>query len=221
MGSKERRHREKQRRRKSILDTARDLLFKKGIDATTMNQIARNAELSVGTLYLYFKNKEDLYAALQEEGLDILFENIKAVHEKELPPGEKLMEMALEYLDFSEKHRTYYEIINYFLASPKVVFPVHLKERIDEHGDRILSLVEGVVKDLVENDSLDERTLRRKSIFYWSNLHGMLQFRKLQNTILKREPFREFYLSIVSCVLQVLGQSGPKNPREEKEHPGE
>ena len=79
MGSQERRKREKELRREYILDTARDLLFQKGINAATMNQIARNAELSVGTLYLYFKNKEDLYAALQEEGLDILRDMIAEV----------------------------------------------------------------------------------------------------------------------------------------------
>ena len=116
MGAKERRKREKQLRKDHILDTARTLLFKKGINATTMNQIARNAELSVGTLYLYFKNKEDLYAALQEEGLDVLLEHIRAVEEKDLPPQQKLEEMALAYLDFSEQHRKYYEIINYFLT---------------------------------------------------------------------------------------------------------
>ena len=64
MGAKERRLREKQLRKDHILDTARSLLFKKGINATTMNQIARNAELSVGTLYLYFKNKEDLLLSI-------------------------------------------------------------------------------------------------------------------------------------------------------------
>ena len=79
MGSIERRQREKEQRREQILNTARELLFKKGIDATSMNQIARNAELSVGTLYLYFKNKESLFAALQEEGLTLLCDKIKEI----------------------------------------------------------------------------------------------------------------------------------------------
>jgi AcrR family transcriptional regulator len=204
MGAKERRQREKHLRRKHILDTARDLLFKKGINATTMNQIARNAELSVGTLYLYFKNKEDLYAALQEEGLDLLFESISAVEKKDLSPQQKLEEMALAYLDFSEQHSNYYGIINYFLTSPEVVFPPHLKERIDEHGNRILNVIERVLDEVLPGRGHDKKTLRRGALVYWSNLHGMLQFRKLKNTILKGEDFHELYIHNIRCVLKSL-----------------
>ncbi len=114
MGSIERRQREKEQRREQILNTARELLFKKGIDATSMNQIARNAELSVGTLYLYFKNKESLFAALQEEGLTLLCDKIKEESEKGFTPQEKLEKVALAYMDFSEEHRKYFDIINYF-----------------------------------------------------------------------------------------------------------
>ena len=77
VGLKERRSREKELRKKQILDAARALLLKKGISSTSMNKIARDAELSVGTLYIYFKNKEDLYAELQEEGLNLLYDKVK------------------------------------------------------------------------------------------------------------------------------------------------
>jgi TetR/AcrR family transcriptional regulator len=205
MGAKDRRQRERQLRKKQILDTARDLLFKKGINATTMNQIARNAELSVGTLYLYFKNKEDLYAALQEEGLDVLYDMISEVEAKDLSALQKIREMALAYLDFSEQHRKYYEIINYFLTSPEVVFPPYLKERIDEHGDKILAIIEGVLEHILTGEDKDRKTLHRAAIVFWANIHGMLQFRKLQNTVLKGEDFRELYLHAVSCILRSFG----------------
>ena len=71
MGLKERRRREKEERRMQILDAARKLLFTKGINATSINQIAKLAELGVGTIYFYYRNKEELFAALQEEGLEI------------------------------------------------------------------------------------------------------------------------------------------------------
>ena len=205
MGSQERRKREKELRREYILDTARDLLFQKGINAATMNQIARNAELSVGTLYLYFKNKEDLYAALQEEGLDILRDMIAEVAAGDAEPLRKLEDIALAYLEFSERHRTYYEIINYFLTAPDVVFPPHLKERIDEHGNRILTLIEDVLKQQLPGRP-GAKTLRRASLVLWSTIHGMLQFRKLQSTVLKGEDFRGLYLHAASQTLKGLMQ---------------
>ena len=69
MGIKQRRKREKEQRRRQILDASRTLLFKKGLNAISVNQIARQAELAVGTIYFYFRSKEEIFAALQEEGL--------------------------------------------------------------------------------------------------------------------------------------------------------
>jgi hypothetical protein len=61
MGIKERRIRREKIRQKQILDAAKKLFFEQGFAATSMNQIAKKVELSKGTLYLYFKNKEELY----------------------------------------------------------------------------------------------------------------------------------------------------------------
>ncbi|MBW2672878.1 MAG: TetR/AcrR family transcriptional regulator [Deltaproteobacteria bacterium] len=192
MGSRERRQREKTQRREQILDAARGLLFRKGIDATSMNQIARDAELSVGTLYLYFRNKESLFAALQEEGLDLLYTKIQEERELGSTPREKLERMALAYLDFSEEHRKYFDIMNYFLASPEIVFPSRLKSRVDKHAKRILSVVEAVLNEGVLKET-NEREIRRLAILFCSTLHGMLQFKKLQTTILQDEDFRTLY----------------------------
>jgi AcrR family transcriptional regulator len=59
-----RREREKLRQRKEILDTALDLFSEKGYHNVSMHEIARGAEFAIGTLYKFFKNKEDLYKAL-------------------------------------------------------------------------------------------------------------------------------------------------------------
>ena len=201
MGSIERRQREKEQRREHILNTARELLFKKGIDATSMNQIARNAELSVGTLYLYFKNKESLFAALQEEGLTLLCDKIKEESEKGLTPREKLEKMALAYMDFSEEYRKYSDIINYFLTSPEIVFPPSLKSRIDKHVNMILSVVEDILKKGVSKDA-DDREIKRLAVVFCSSLHGMLQFKKLRNTVLQGEEFRDLYLYHFDCIVR-------------------
>ena len=183
------------------MDTARTLLFKKGIDATSMNQIAKNAELSVGTLYLYFKNKESLFAALQEEGLILLCDTIKEESTKGLTPREKLERVALAYMDFSEEYRKYFDIINYFLTSPEIVFPPSLKSRVDEHVNRILSVVEDILKNGISKDA-DDREVRCLAVVFCSSLHGMLQFKKLQNTVLQGEDFRDLYLSSFDCIVR-------------------
>jgi AcrR family transcriptional regulator len=64
MGIQERKERERERRRQQIIVSAKRVFSEKGFSKTTMEDIAREAELSPGTLYLYFKNKDELYASL-------------------------------------------------------------------------------------------------------------------------------------------------------------
>ncbi|MCX6148160.1 MAG: TetR/AcrR family transcriptional regulator [Candidatus Kapabacteria bacterium] len=61
MGISERKLREKESRKNNILDSAEKLFFSKGYRDTTMDDIASSAELSKGTLYLYFKSKDEVY----------------------------------------------------------------------------------------------------------------------------------------------------------------
>jgi len=64
MGIHERKERERERRRQQIIVAAKRVFSKKGFNRATMEDIAHEAELSPGTLYLYFKNKDELYASL-------------------------------------------------------------------------------------------------------------------------------------------------------------
>ena len=185
MSAKERRERERELRREQILDAARGLLLKKGMAAISMNMIARKAELGVGTLYLYFKSKEELFAELQEEGLNLLHDAIRSTRESTVAPQDQLFAVAAAYIDFARTQRAYFEIINYFLSSPEVSFPEEIKKRIDEHGSRILGEVVMVLGTLREEAPQAE--LRRGAVSFWAGLQGMLQLRKLQTTVLSGE----------------------------------
>ena len=78
MGIQERKEREKERRRQQIMVAAKRVFVEKGFGGATMEDIAREAELSAGTLYLYFKNKNELYASLTLRVLQYL--NIRLEH---------------------------------------------------------------------------------------------------------------------------------------------
>lgn len=64
MGTVERRKREKERRKQQILVAARNVLSRSGGRSPFMKEVAEEAELSIGTIYLYYSTKEDLIAAL-------------------------------------------------------------------------------------------------------------------------------------------------------------
>jgi AcrR family transcriptional regulator len=103
MGIQERKGRERERRRQDIMVAARRVFSARGYEKATMEDIAREVELSPGTLYLYFKNKDDLYASLNLRVLQFL--NVKFDHalaDKGLDFGTKLDRLMDALLDVYE-----------------------------------------------------------------------------------------------------------------------
>jgi AcrR family transcriptional regulator len=103
MGIQERKERERERRRQQIIVAAKKVFSQKGFNKATMDDIASEAELSPGTLYLYFKNKEELYASLSLRILQYL--HIRVEHVKDAPgldPEQKLDAMIEAMYDVYE-----------------------------------------------------------------------------------------------------------------------
>lgn len=204
MGIKERRAMEVQVRRNQILDAARQLLFSLGIENVSISRISKKAQLGVGTLYFYFKNKEEIFIALQEEGLELLFSMIQQVQEKKLGLDEKLVQVAEAYYDFSQNQSEYFNIINYFLASARIYFPEKQKKQIDLSGNKILKVIEHIVLQGVESGFFQEQDPRKFSIMFWGTIHGLIQFKKLEHTTLENENLRLIYKYSVNKLIQTI-----------------
>ena len=82
-----------------LVDVARQLFAKMGVEDTTMNDIALASKKGRRTLYTYFKSKEDIYMAVVESELDMLSDMMKRVAEKNISPDEKMIEMIYTRLD--------------------------------------------------------------------------------------------------------------------------
>ena len=82
-----------------LVDVARQLFAKMGVENTTMNDIALASKKGRRTLYTYFKSKDEIYLAVVESELDILSDMMKRVAEKNISPDEKLLELIYTRLD--------------------------------------------------------------------------------------------------------------------------
>ena len=102
MGIAERKERERElqqkMRRKQILDAAKRLFYKKGFSAATIEDIAKEAELSPAAIYLYFKNKDDLYASLNLQLLEYLSQRLDGLYREEGLNAEEKLEALKELL---------------------------------------------------------------------------------------------------------------------------
>lgn len=104
MGITERKEREKQQRRKEIVSAAEKVFFSKGFDQSTMDDIADRAELSKGTLYLYFKSKEQLHMEVARKAIILLSKWTSAAAEKGTNALEKLQQMGRATIEFYRTH---------------------------------------------------------------------------------------------------------------------
>lgn len=82
-----------------LVDVARQLFAKNGIEETTMNDIAVASQKGRRTLYTYFKNKEEIYYAVVESELEHMSERMFAVAEMDISPEDKIIELIYARLD--------------------------------------------------------------------------------------------------------------------------
>jgi len=84
--------------RKHLIEVARGLFAKNGLEDTTMNDIAVASGKGRRTLYTYFKNKEDIFYAVIEEELDRMSERMREVAAKTIDPEDKLVQLIYTHL---------------------------------------------------------------------------------------------------------------------------
>lgn len=204
MGLKERRKREIRERHAQIMDAARKVLFKHGMPMASIKRIAQTAELGVGTLYSYFRSKEDIFIALQEEGLEILAREIQKTVQDAEDPLTHLRKIARAYLTFSEEGKDYFDILNFFLSSPGTVFEPGLKRQIDEHASQVLNILVTAIDSGMQQGVFHTTHPRRHAVILWATLHGLIQFRKMEATLLPGEDFDRLYNQAVDGFLRGL-----------------
>jgi TetR/AcrR family transcriptional regulator len=106
----ERKEKEKEQRRNLIIDAAQTLFFTKPYDQITIEAIAEKAQLAKGTLYLYFKSKDELYVAVALRGERILNSMFKKSIEGKKNGLEKAFATGEAYYEFYKRHAKYFQM---------------------------------------------------------------------------------------------------------------
>ncbi|VEN75426.1 TetR family transcriptional regulator [Candidatus Desulfarcum epimagneticum] len=185
MGIQERKQREKERRRQQIIIGAKKVFSEKGFNKATIEDIAAEAELSPGTLYLYFKNKEELYASLSIRILQYL--NIRVEHvnkEKDLAPAEKLEALMKAMFDVYEFDPM--TIINMFhLQSSETLknLSTQLMSDIKELSRKALAGIASVFKEGIEQGIFKDKHPVALADIFWSLFSGVILWESSKNII--------------------------------------
>lgn len=117
MGVTERRERERESRRQQIVEAAEQVFIERGAADATMDDVATAAELSKGTLYLYFESKDELYVAMSTRTLTMLVERVDAATLQSGTGLESLSAMMRAHRDFARSHPERFQILIAWMAS--------------------------------------------------------------------------------------------------------
>ena len=168
MGVKERKERDRQEMRETILQSAHQLFVDKGFDDVSIRNIAEAIEYSPATIYLYFKDKNEIFYALHGEAF-------KKFNEFMMPlatikdPFKRLIKMGELYMEFTFKFPKYYDIMFIMQA------PMDCDKNSEEwkEGESAHCQLENVVKECQEHGYFKNKDFKTLSFLIWSTMHGM------------------------------------------------
>ncbi len=177
MGVAERKEREKVQRRNAIIDAAEKVFFKRGIDQASMDQVAQEAELSKGTLYLYFKSKDELYRAIILRGFIILKRKLKDALVAQETGFQNVISISEAYIQFSREHLGYFNAILHYqndLFSFRDREPSQVQSL--EGGNAVIGVLIGAIQKGIQDESIHPEIQEVETAFVlWSQITGLLQ----------------------------------------------
>jgi AcrR family transcriptional regulator len=176
MGIEERKQREREERRKQIVDAAEKVFSTKGFGGATIESIADEAELSPATLYLYFKNKDELYASLNLRMLEVLVEKVEGVcHHDELDPEQKIraLEKAL-YEVYAHDPVNVINVLRFQSSEALRNLSPELSSQIKNGARNYLRAIAGIFEEGVEKGVFLDRHPTAFADVVWALFAGLV-----------------------------------------------
>ena len=176
MGLEERRQREKEARKNTILKAARKLSFEKGFKSVTVESIAKKAELSKGAIYLYFNSKEDIYVQILLKEIDRFSSYLNDIFESGDSAAEMLKNFSTIYTDAFLKDRDLFRILTSFmLHTSEMNFSEKIAEQIIAATLATTDILEKIFRLGMEQGEFSNRINPKnlKSVV-WGLLNGIL-----------------------------------------------
>lgn len=199
LNSKNRRVESPEVRQQQILDAARELFVSLGYSNVALDEVARRAGLAKGTLYLHFKDKEHLYAALMANLINASEARIKSVIEDpKLTPLQRLRRVVEQMLIFFDENRDAISQCSQVSPSLKGKHASDIvKARFKEH----MEFLSGVTQEAVKSGDLRKHDPFTGAQFIIS-LVRMFMMRKIMNG---GKPLRNYTDDVMDLFINGLG----------------
>ncbi|RDC66534.1 TetR/AcrR family transcriptional regulator [Adhaeribacter pallidiroseus] len=168
MGIVERKQRQKEEVRESILRAAWTLVLAEGWQALSIRKIADAIEYSIPVIYNHFENKEAILLEFTKEGFRLLNKQLEAAKQHQNTPAQQLEAIAQAYWNFAFTNKQFYQLM-YGLGMPTC----EVVQQIPEMGS-FSNTMQETIKNLIASSKNPAADYLLKFHTFWSLLHGLV-----------------------------------------------
>jgi AcrR family transcriptional regulator len=213
LGLEERRRREKENRKAAILKAARRLFFEKGFKPVTVESIAKKAELSKGSVYLYYNSKEEIYAQILLNDIGKFNRKIENLFNNGDTASSILHKLSTIYIDFFLHDTELFRIlVTYMLHTDDMNLSDDVNRHIVKMTNVAIDVIERIFQYGIERGEFSPTVnLRQNRNAIWGLLNGIIALHLFTGDVATREARIR---STVSATLEtyVRGLKSAKSP---------
>ncbi|MDJ1472667.1 TetR/AcrR family transcriptional regulator [Cytophagaceae bacterium DM2B3-1] len=199
MGISERKEREKQEMKSLILETATQMFLEHGFEKTSLRNIAEKIEYSPATIYLYYKDKNQLFYDVHEKGFELLSEKMTPLMQIE-NPLERLYKMGEIYLDFAFHNPEYYDLM-FIMTAPMEA----LHDDNWDCGFANYEMLRQTIAECMEKGLIKKADLEVTTVSVFSFVHGLVSLAIRQRfKMYPEETLPELFRQSIDNILNLM-----------------
>lgn len=174
MGTQERRSREKHELRQRIQEAATELFVMDGYQNVSIRKIADRIEYAPSTIYLYFKDKEELVQSICNDMFSELGQILLAIRKLDLTPNQKMAKCLRAYIEFGLAHPNHYVVT---FCTPELQYQ-HQQPKVDHDqilnaGLQCFDLLRQGLQDALSANTIRHINVDLTSQTVWAQIHGL------------------------------------------------
>ena len=210
MGIAERKEKQKQDIRKAILDASMKLFTEQGFENVTIRKIADLIEYSPTTVYLYFKDKNEILFNLHELG----FQKMAEYHTELWTiknPLVRLHKMGEQYIRFGIENPEFYDLM-FILQAPMEALQT-MENCTWTSGDQALGKLKEILQECMDKNLIEKGDVDAMTMAVWGIVHGMVALairKRYEKLIPSPENIVPMMNKALTWFLNVLDVSGKK-----------
>lgn len=205
-----RKERQKEELRTKILEVAKALFIERGFEETSIRTIAERIEYSPTTIYLHFKDKDDIFFALHQEGFILLNQYFKVLQNVE-DPFERLKAITKAYIDFALENREFYDLM--FISRSPMNALTKEDEKWEE-GNKAFGALFGTISQCIEKGYFQGMDPEILSFTCWSMVHGICALEvRGRCSVISEENQQGLSHNAAAIIIEMLERMHPNRPQ--------